>query len=215
MHIFKTPVASWPRYPVAPWSGAPRAMHMPPDLPWLGGRHAPVSGIANVIRYLQEGEPLSKKKNGSAHRDWKGDLQRLIDRHNGRHAVRGKTVSHSTQSARASGLFRIFKLLRSAGFKIGPSSLGGRHIEFLMGYWTADLNIEPALRLRASTLELPEAPLSAAYIQQQLSFLRALSDWIEKPGLVRPAQSYGCDPALVTRASNATRDRTWSAAKTS
>lgn len=155
---------------------------------------------------------MSKQKNGGAHRDWKGDLQRLIDRHNGRHAVRSKTVSHSTQAARASGLFRIFKLLRSAGFKIGPSSLGGRHIDFLMGYWTADRTIEAALRLRGSTLPLLETPLSAAYIQQQLSFLRALSDWIEKPGLVRPAQSYGCDPALVTRASNATRDRTWSAA---
>jgi len=55
MHIFKTPAADWPPYPVAPRSGAPRATHKPPALPWLGGRHAPVSGIANYIRYLQEG----------------------------------------------------------------------------------------------------------------------------------------------------------------
>lgn len=155
---------------------------------------------------------MSKRQNVPVHRDWKGDLQRLIERHNGRHAVQGKTVSHSTQAARAGGLFRIFKLLRSAGFKIGPSGLGGRHIEFLMGYWTVDPAIEPALRLRGSTLVLRTTPLSAGYIQQQLSFLRALSDWIEKPGLVKPAQSYGCDPALLVRTSNATRDRTWSGA---
>jgi hypothetical protein len=57
----------------------------------------------------------------------------------------GQTVSHSTHAARAGGLFCIFKLLRSAGFKTGPSGLGGKHIEFLMDYWTADPAIESGL----------------------------------------------------------------------
>jgi hypothetical protein len=46
-----------------------------------------------------------------------------------------------------------------------------------------------------------------------LSFLRALCDWIGKPGMVLPAKSYVSDPALVSRSTNAVRDRTWSGAQ--
>jgi integrase len=142
--------------------------------------------------------------------DWKGELQRLIKDNNELHALRRKTNSHRTQEARADGLFRIFRLLRDAGYRIGPLSLGGRHVEFLMGYWTANPAIEVGLSTRGSKLHVLVEPLSAAYIQQQLSFLRALCAWIGKRGLVLSAHRYVSNPALVSRSGNATRDRTWS-----
>jgi hypothetical protein len=55
---------------------------------------------------------------------------------------------------------------------------------------------------------MPPAPLSGAYIQQQLSFLRTLSAWIGKPGLVKPARSYVSDSALLVCASHATLEKT-------
>jgi integrase len=126
--------------------------------------------------------------------------------------VSGKLLSFESQHSRAHGLFRILGLLRNAGFKITPSSLGGRHVEFLMHYWTADRQIEEGLRIRGSKLEPPKEPFSPGYIQQQLSFLRALSDWVGKPGLVLPAHRYVSDRALVSRTTNAMRDRTWTGA---
>ena len=48
-------------------------------------------------------------------------------------------------------------------------------------------------------------------VQTELSHLRTLAGWIGKPGLVLPAESYVADPALVTRRSAATEDRSWPA----
>jgi integrase len=126
--------------------------------------------------------------------------------------MRDKVLSYRTQDARAHALFRIFKLLRDAGYKVSPASLAGRHVEFLILYWTADRAVETGLRTRGSKLALLDKPFSASYIQQQLSFLRALCVWIGKPGMVLSASHYASDTALVTRAANATRDRTWSSA---
>jgi hypothetical protein len=81
-----------------------------------------------------------------------------------------------------------------------------------MSYWTTDPAIEAGLRARSSTLPVPDAPYSPAHIQQQLSFLRSLCEWTGKPGLLRPARCYVDAPALVSRSTNATRDRTWSGA---
>lgn len=155
---------------------------------------------------------MAKKTKRTGNPDWKGELQRPIDANNGLHSLRGKVVSHSTRSARAHGLFRMFALLRAAGYLIGPTSLGGRHVEFLVAYWTANPCIKEGLRMRGSKLAMLDTPLSPAYIQQQLSFLRALCEWIGKPGLVLPATSYVDDPTLVSRSTNAERDRTWSGA---
>jgi integrase len=155
---------------------------------------------------------MAKQSEPTGNPDWKGELQKLLKKNNEMHSLRDKTVSHRTRSARPDGLFRMFRLLREAGWKVGPSSLGERHIQFLMSYWTADPAIEAGLRIRSSKLPVRSAPISPAYIQQQLSFLRALCEWTGKPGLVRPARHYVDDPALVSRSTNATRDRTWSGA---
>ena len=50
-------------------------------------------------------------------------------------------------------------------------------------------------------------PCSAAYIQQQMSFIRVFASWIGKPGLVRSAESYVSDPALVRRSYGALIDK--------
>jgi integrase len=141
--------------------------------------------------------------------DWKGELKGILDANNGRHATREKVVSHATRDARGKGIFRIFRLLRQLGMGVMPRNLGERHIRALVGYWTADPEIAREFRERNAKVALLDAPLSAAYIQQQLSFLRVFAGWIGKPGLVKPAEAYA-PPELVRRNLYATRDRTFS-----
>jgi hypothetical protein len=147
--------------------------------------------------------------------DWKRALQKVLDQHNDMHASKNKTVSFKTRQDRANGIFRIFTLVRAMGFKLAPQNLGGRHIRYLMRYWTADPTLEPELRAQGMRLRRfvrPVRALSAAYIQQQLSFLRVYAGWIGKPGMVLSATGYVNDPALVKRSIVAQRERSWSAA---
>lgn len=146
------------------------------------------------------------------HLNWKGDLQGLIDQKNGQHARRRKVVGNNTQHQRACGLFRAFKLLHDAGFRIAPDNFRGSHVAFLMRFWTADPCVPAELAKRNGRATPLSAPLSPAYIQQQLSFVRTFAAWIGKDGMVRPAECYVSDPALVKRASAADRDRSWGAA---
>lgn len=140
-------------------------------------------------------------------RGWRGELQRILVQHNERHADREKGVSHRTREARALGLFRCFRLLHQLGYRISPAALGGRHVKALVRYWTAE---STAATDGARGTRERQGPLSAAYIQQQLSHLRVFARWIGKPGLVLAAERYVHDKALVTRRYAATRDRTWS-----
>jgi integrase len=141
--------------------------------------------------------------------NWKGELKKIIDKHNGQHAKRDKVVSHSTRDARADFLFSFFRLLRRMGLAVMPRNLGERQIRLAVEYWTADPKFASYLKEHHINLEPLATPLSPAYIQQQLSFLRTFAGWIGKPGLVKSAKAYA--PAdLVTRALCATRDRTFS-----
>jgi len=124
----------------------------------------------------------------SANPNWKGELQQLLRVHNTLHASRSKGVSHRTMEARAESLFRSFKLLRHLGYQLGPASLGGRHVRHLVLHWCG-LAAPPDAPPPTPQAPPPHA-YSAAYIQQQLSFLRALAGWIGKPGLVMPAERY-------------------------
>lgn len=148
----------------------------------------------------------TKKNNGNT--DWKSQLA-LVIQTNESFSLRGRSLRHTTQRVRAKGLQRIFKLLRDAGYSVGPFSLGGNHIEFLVHYWTADARAQETLSAHHSRLPMLKEPYSPSYIQQQLSFLRVLCIWIGKRGLVLPAHRYVSDPALVSRATGAMRDRTW------
>lgn len=132
--------------------------------------------------------------------DWRGRLAAIIDRHNEMHAFRKKVVAHSTREARRQALFRMFGLLRRLGYTASPDNLGERHVAALVRYWCAEG--EEGGQVRSQ-------PCSAAYIQQQLSILRVYAGWVGKCGLVREAQAYADDPALVARRYAAARDRSW------
>ncbi len=143
------------------------------------------------------------------HENWKGELKEILDEHNGQHATRKKVVSHGTRDSRGNGLFRMFKLLRLMGMGAMPRNLGERHVRALVSYWIAEPEFAEELKKRNLKLQPRTQPLSAPYIQQQLSFLRTFAGWIGKPGLVKSAEAYA--PAeLVQRTLCATRDRTFS-----
>ncbi len=142
--------------------------------------------------------PLPRQ--GSGRPSWKRTLQDIISVNNERHSTKPKSVSFKTQSERACSLFRCFRDLHALGYKIrNPYCLGGRHVRVLMQDWTA---AQPRARRRT---------LSPAMVQTELSHLRTFANWIGKPGLVLPAESYVDDPARVTRHSAATADKSWPA----
>jgi integrase len=141
---------------------------------------------------------------------WKRELAQIIDRHNERHKDREKVISHATRQARRQGIFRIFVLLHQLGFRTRPRNFSARHVQALMAYWTAKPD-PTVLRPKESTISFPVRPYSAAYIQQQLSFLRAFTEWIGKRGLVLGAERYVADRELVARHYCAKRDLSWGA----
>lgn len=144
----------------------------------------------------------------SNNRNWKSQLQTILDQHNHRHGTRSKGVSHSTQAARANGLFRCFILLRRLGLEPDPAKLRGKHVEMLVQYWTADPTLAPLCQRQGVAIR--DTPYSAAYIQQQLSFLRVFASWIGKPGMVLPPDRYVDDKTLVARRYVARDDKSWS-----
>ena len=60
-------------------------------------------------------------------------------------------------------------------------------------------------------VQWPTVSYSQAYIQQQLSILRVFAGWVGKVGLVRTAEHYARDAALIRRTYCATVDRSWDA----
>lgn len=141
---------------------------------------------------------------------WKRELAEIVDRHNERHKDREKIISHATRSARRQGIFRIFVLLHQLGFRARPRNFSARHVQALVAYWTAEPNWAVS-RPKDATIPQPVRPYSAAYIQQQLSFLRAFTEWIGKPGLVQAAERYVTDKRVVSRSYCAQRDMSWAA----
>lgn len=142
--------------------------------------------------------------------DWKTQLESIVDSNNAQHGVRHKLVSHSTMDARAKGLFRAFRTLRDLGFQPAPENLCGAHIDVLMRYWTADPELPACLDDTLVKLQPRAHPYSAAYIQQQLSFLRVFASWIGKPGLVHDAGRYTTRSVVVRRCYAAQHDKGWS-----
>lgn len=139
---------------------------------------------------------------------WKRKLQDAIDRHNRQHATKPKGVSHKTMHERATSLFRAFRLLRRLGYEVDPENLRGRHVTILVHYWTRNPCLAELCQRRG--VPMLEHAYSAAYLQQQLSFLRVYAErWIGKPGMVRTLGHYVSDPARFRRAYSAERDRSW------
>jgi len=141
--------------------------------------------------------------------NWKSELSAIIRANNDVHAVRDKEISFNTRSARRQGLFRIFSLLRRLGFHLSPRNLSSRHVEALMAYWTAAPKDASGPAGSSGRAAWPTSAYSAAYIQQQMSFLRVFASWIKKDGLVLAAERYVDNPALVQRCYCAMEDKGW------
>ena len=121
-------------------------------------------------------------------------LEVLISLHNSGHTALEKTVSHKTRHDRAAFLRRFFRDLQSkAGFRKlpDPRNLGYRHVQAMVRVWQQER-------------------LAPATIQTYLSFLRGLTLWLGKPGLVCEPGHFGLAPDEYRRHEAAERDRSWS-----
>lgn len=101
------------------------------------------------------------------------ELYKLLEERVANKARKPGNTALRTQKTRTNALFKIFKDLRGPlGRPISrPQKLSGRHIPLLVNYWYEDGQ-------------------SAATIDNKLSLLRVLSDWIGKPGMVKPMGEY-------------------------
>lgn len=123
-------------------------------------------------------------------------LEIYIELFNGQHTRYMKSVSHKTRQERAQFLRRFFRDLKAkAGFKTlpDPRNLGTRHVQAIVKVWQAE-------------------HLAPATIQTYFSFLRGFSQWLGKPGFIRPLPQYGLGEEEYERQEAATRDHGWSAA---
>ncbi|MCK9987522.1 MAG: hypothetical protein AzoDbin1_03994 [Azoarcus sp.] len=131
-------------------------------------------------------------------RGWKRQLSHLLGT-KGRVTARArdglpKPVSNATMEKRAKRMFGALNELQAMGFKFKSlESLSPRHIHALGKAWV-------------------EAGHSPSTIQNDLSMLRMLGEWIGKPGLVGRSEDYVPDKQFVTRTTNAQYDHSWTAA---
>lgn len=119
-------------------------------------------------------------------------LEVLIQLFNTQHTALDKTVSFKTREQRALFLRRFFRDLKSvAGFRTlpDPRNLGERHVRAMVRHWE-------------------EQRLSIGTVQTYLSFLRGLSSWVGKTGMVRHLHEYGFKGAR--RVEVAQVDKSWS-----
>ncbi|WP_176060308.1 helix-turn-helix domain-containing protein [Paraburkholderia sp. BCC1876] len=125
------------------------------------------------------------------------ELVRLLDDHvneiHSRTRVSRSVLSVKTQERRTTALCSAFVELRGGGFALeSPWSLREKHVRWLVARWVSDKQ-------------------SGGTIENKLTYLRALSQWIGKPALVRTLGDY-VDRAEhgLKRSYVATTDRSWS-----
>ncbi|MGF6267366.1 integrase [Paraburkholderia youngii] len=105
-----------------------------------------------------------------------------------------KALSIKTQERRATALCKSFRELRKHGYALQtPWSLKHKHVECLVKHWVADGQ-------------------SGGTIENKLTYLRAIAQWMGKPKLVRTLADYvdRREHGLV-RSYVATEDKSWEA----
>lgn len=123
---------------------------------------------------------------------WKSSLAAVLKSNNGA-KLDGSTASAATQDKRADVLYASFNQLREMGYRLDDvQGFGGRHVQALVSAWE-------------------EKGLSPSTMQNNISILRTLADWLGKTGMVEASAKYVSDPATVSRSSVATEDKSWSA----
>jgi integrase len=121
-------------------------------------------------------------------------LEVLIDLYNKQHTAKVKEVSFKTRRERAMFLRRFFRELHErARFPSipDPRNLGDRHVKAMAEIWQ-------------------RGKLAAATIQTYFSFLRALANWIGKPGLIKSPAVYGFTAEEYQRHDASNVDKSWS-----
>lgn len=107
---------------------------------------------------------------------------------------RHKPVSMKTIEKREIDLFAAFGQLQQMGFHLRTlDNFKKKHVEALARKWEAD-------------------GLSASTIQNRISVLRTLAEWLGKTGMIGRSTEFVADPKSVTRTAAATYDHSWSAA---
>ena len=108
--------------------------------------------------------------------DFKGALEELllrnVNRVHSRTRVSAKPLSIKTQKFRTMAICKSFEELRQNGFALqSPYSLKQKHVQFLVKFWV-------------------DAKLTGGTIENKLTYLRALSEWMSKPNLVGTLADY-------------------------
>jgi integrase len=108
--------------------------------------------------------------------------------------VSNRALSIKTQEYRAAKLCKAFKELRDGGFALQtPWSLKHKHVQYLVDTWIA-------------------GGQSGGTIENKLTYLRALAQWLGKTNLIGSLDEYSDRDALgLKRSYVATEDKSWAA----
>jgi integrase len=108
--------------------------------------------------------------------------------------ISNRALSIKTQEYRAAKLCKAFKELREGGFALqSPWSLKHKHVQHLVDTWIA-------------------AGQSGGTIENKLTYLRALAQWMGKTNLIGSLDDYADREALgLKRSYVATEDKSWAA----
>lgn len=109
-------------------------------------------------------------------------------------AKRGfKKAAYSTSDAREERMYLCFGSLWKLGFKIeDPANLKSKHVDALVA-------------------NMIEEGLSNSTIQNRLSALRVLCNWLGKKGVVKPTAAYATEENNLKRSGITSIDKSWSA----
>jgi len=156
-------------------------------------RHESSEGGVGVLVKPKTAAPDWKKIRG-----WRKQLVHLLGT-KGRVTARSrdgmpKPVSNATMEKREKRLFAALNELRRMGYKFKSlDSLQRRHIKALGTKWAKDGH-------------------SPSTIQNDLSMLRLLFQWIDKPEVMGESAEFVPSKQFVTRTTNAQYDHSWTAA---
>ncbi|WP_345817831.1 integrase domain-containing protein (plasmid) [Paraburkholderia sp. PREW-6R] len=128
--------------------------------------------------------------------DFTGALERLlldnVNRVHSKTRISARPLSIRTQERRTTVICKSFEELRQNGFALqSPYSLKQKHIEYLVTFWV-------------------DAKQTGSTIENKLTHLRALCEWMKKPNLISTLADYvDREKHDLVRSYVAQRDKSW------
>ncbi|WP_027803329.1 integrase domain-containing protein [Paraburkholderia dilworthii] len=128
--------------------------------------------------------------------EFKGALEKLlldnVNRVHSRTRISAKPLSIRTQERRTTVICKSFEELRQNGFALqSPHSLKQKHVEYLVKLWV-------------------DAKQTGSTVENKLTHLRALCEWMNKPNLIGTLGDYvDREKHDLVRSYVAQRDRSW------